>query len=60
MAPKKKPTKKGKGDDEEEKEKNSGKILNNELKTIQQRIGNITIVVLSCYSIGRDKGKSLK
>lgn len=39
MPPKKKPAKKGKGDDEEEKMKNLGKILSNEIKTMQQRIG---------------------
>ena len=40
MAPKKKPAKgKGKGDDEEEKMKEVGKMLGNEIKIAQQRIG---------------------
>ena len=43
MPPKPKANKakgKGKGDDEEDKVKEIGKILNNEIKTMQQRIGN--------------------
>ena len=38
MPPKKKGGK-GKGNDEEDKVKDTGKILNNELKTVLQRIG---------------------
>ncbi len=48
MPPKKKKGKgkKGKkGDDEEEKTKEVGKILENEIKTMQQRIGSILVLI---------------
>jgi len=45
MPPKKKPAKKGKGDDEEEKAKDLGKMLGNEIKTVQQRI---SILIIPC------------
>ena len=49
MPPKKRGPKKNKGkkgDDEEEKVKELGKILENEIKTIQQRIGRIIVIVV--------------
>lgn len=49
MPPKKKAPKKSKGkkgDDEEEKIKELGKILENEVKVVQQRIGSIFPIIL--------------
>jgi hypothetical protein len=57
MAPKKKSGKgkgKGKGDEEEEKNAELGKILNNEIKTTQQRIGRETE---SWRSVGGGEGQ---